>query len=53
MTDLSWQDRRVAVVADPMEGDVEALAAAGWRVVVPEGDPERTIAEIVALLEGH
>ena len=53
MTDLSWQGRRVAVVADPMEGDVEALAAAGWRVVVPEGDPERTIAEIVALLEGH
>ena len=53
MTDLSWQDRRVAVVADPMEGDVEALAAAGWRVVVPGDDPEQTIARIAALLEGH
>mgnify|MGYP000958813142 FL=1 len=53
MTDLSWQDRRVAVVADPMEGDVEALAAADWRVVVPGDDPEQTIAEIAALLEGY
>lgn len=53
MTDLSWQDRRVAVVADPMKGDVEALAAAGWRVVVPGDDPEQTIARIAALLEGH
>ena len=31
----------------------EALAAAGWRVVVPGDDPEQTIARIAALLEGH
>ncbi|WP_167149584.1 DEAD/DEAH box helicase [Actinomyces sp. ZJ308] len=57
MTDLSWAAPKVAVLAEPQEGDVEALAADGWRVVVTGDDPARTTADICALipelLEGH
>ncbi len=57
MTDLSWRDQRVAVVADPLDEDVNALTTSGWRVV-GVGDntgenPAELAARITALLEGH
>ena len=57
MTDLSWAAPKVAVLADPLDGDEEALTAAGWRVIVTGDDPARTATDICALipelLEGH
>ena len=57
MTDLSWAAPKVAVLAEPQDGDEEALTAAGWRVVVTSDDPARTATDICALipelLEGH
>ena len=54
---LSWSAPKVAVLAEPQDGDEEALRAAGWRVVVAGDDPARTAADICALiselLEGH
>ena len=57
MTDLSWAAPKVAVLAEPQDGDEEALTAAGWRVIVTGDDPARTATDICALipelLEGH
>ena len=57
MTDLSWAAPKVAVLAEPQDGDEEALTAAGWRVIVTGDDPARTAADIseliLALPEGH
>ena len=57
MTDLSWAAPKVAVLAEPLDGDEEALTAAGWRVIVTGDDPARTATDICALipelLEGH
>ena len=57
MTDLSWATPKVAVLAEPQDGDEEALTAAGWRVIVTGDDPARTATDICALipelLEGH
>ena len=57
MTDLSWAAPKVAVLAEPLNGDEEALTEAGWRVIVVGDDPARTATDICALipelLEGH
>ena len=57
MTDLSWAVPKVAVLAEPLDGDEEALTAASWRVIVTGDDPARTATDICALipelLEGH
>ncbi|MDO4900565.1 DEAD/DEAH box helicase [Actinomyces sp.] len=53
MTELSWKAQRVAVVYQPLEGDVAVLQAAGWRVVVARDDSAATAAEVSALLKGH
>ena len=55
--DRSWAAPKVAVLAEPQEGDEEALTTAGWRVIVVGDDPARTATDICALipelLEGH
>ncbi|WP_103063755.1 hypothetical protein [Actinomyces qiguomingii] len=53
MTELSWKEQRVAVVYQPLEGDVAILQAAGWRSVVAGDDPASTAAEVSALLKEH
>ncbi|MBW3068067.1 DEAD/DEAH box helicase [Actinomyces sp. 594] len=53
MTELSWKEQRVAVVYQPLEGDVAVLQAAGWRAVVAGDDPAATAAEVSALLKEH
>ncbi|GGO98508.1 DEAD/DEAH box helicase [Actinomyces gaoshouyii] len=53
MTDLSWPDKRVAVVVDPHSDEVTALTAADWRVVRVGHDAAVTADEIRTLLEGR
>ncbi|MDU0349090.1 helicase-related protein, partial [Actinomyces sp. MRS3W] len=56
MTDLSWREAQVAVVAadgGSEESDVAALREAGWHVVVAGDDPESAAAQVCTLLEGH
>lgn len=53
MTDLSWPDKRVAVVVDPRDDEVAALTAADWRVVRVGHDAAVTADEIRSLLEGR
>ncbi|AYD89097.1 DEAD/DEAH box helicase [Actinomyces lilanjuaniae] len=53
MTELSWRAQQVAVLVEPLEGDVAVLQEAGWKVVVAGDDPAATTAEISSLLAPH